>query len=163
MLEIAKREREEENIRGRKPIKKFSVGLDNSTEARGSLVHQLGRSLQLSKNKRKRGVFKQKKRGSIDPSTLSLSLCSLFYKIKTKTKHTGLLYFYGHVHTHTHAGQQHTHTQAANSFSTLPDKLLDGCCYCVKLHTHRQTHAHAEFNCAASRKCHISGRVRRFF
>jgi hypothetical protein len=36
MLEIAKREREEEeNIRGRKPIKKFSVGLD-STEARES-------------------------------------------------------------------------------------------------------------------------------
>lgn len=45
---------------------------------------------------------------------------------------------YTHTHTHT-CGAAHTHKQAANSFSTLPDKLLDGCCYCVNLHTDRHT------------------------
>lgn len=113
MLEIAKREREEENIRGRKPIKKFSVGLDNSTEARGSLVHQLGRSLQLSKNKRKRGVFKQKKRGSIDPSTLSLSLSALsFIKLKQKQNTRDSYTFMGmYTHTHMRGSSTHTHKQ----------------------------------------------------
>jgi hypothetical protein len=124
-------------------------------------VHQLGRSLQLSKNKRKRGVFKQKKRGTIDPSTLSL-LYSLFYKIKTKTKHTGLLYFYGHVHTHTHM-RGSTHTQASSKLFFYSPRQTTGWMLLLCKSTHRQTHTHAEFNCAASRKCHISGRVRLAF
>jgi hypothetical protein len=126
-------------------------------------VHQLGRSLQLSKNKRKRGVFKQKKRGTIDPSTLSL-FCSLFYKIKTKTKHTGLLYFYGHVHTHTHTHMRgSTHTQASSKLFFYSPRQTTGWMLLLCKSTHRQTHTHAEFNCAASRKCHISGRVRLAF
>ncbi len=96
-------------------------------------------------------------------SVHSLSLAAVSsIKLKQKQNTRGS-YTFMDMYTHTHMRGSSTHKQAANSFSTLPDKLLDGCCYCVKLHTHRQTHRRAEFNCAASRKCHISGRVRRFF
>lgn len=123
-------------------------------------MHQLGRSLQLSKNKRKRGVFKQKKRGTIDPSTLSLLYSLSSIKLKQKQNTRGSYTFMGMLHTHTHM-RGSTHTQASSKLFFYSPRQTTGWMLLLCKSTHRQTHTHAEFNCAASRKCHISGRVRR--